>query len=94
MYSIYYAYHVAIFAHHPYQMMMIFKNLDFSHIKDIDLHNLAVKKASSLLLMRLKYFYQITCNSIYVVSLLHLKAKGFHFIIHMKLWFHSEWLLP
>jgi hypothetical protein len=30
-------------------MMMLFQNLDFSHIEYIDLHNLGVKKASSLL---------------------------------------------
>jgi hypothetical protein len=37
-------------------MMMLFQDLDFLRIEDLDLHNLAVKKASSLLLMPLKYF--------------------------------------
>jgi hypothetical protein len=45
-------------------------DLDFSRIEVIDLHNLAVKKASSLLLMSLDYFYQITCKFIPVVLLL------------------------
>jgi hypothetical protein len=65
-------------------MMMLFQNLDFSRIEVIDLENLAVKKASSRLIMPLKYFYQITCNSIYAVSLLHLKEKGSFFIINIK----------
>jgi hypothetical protein len=64
-------------------MMMLFQNWDFFHIEDFDLHNLAVKKASSLLLMSLDYFYQITCKYIPVVLLLHLKANGSLFIINM-----------
>jgi hypothetical protein len=65
-------------------MIVLFQNLDFLRIEDLDLHNLAVKKASSLLLMPLDYFYQITCKYIPVVLLLHLKAKGYVFIINMK----------
>jgi hypothetical protein len=56
-------------------MMVLFQNLDFSRIKVIDLHNLAVKKASSLLLMPIDYLYQIICKYILVVLLLHLKEK-------------------
>jgi hypothetical protein len=41
-------------------MMVLFHYLDFLHIEDLDLHNLAVKKASSLLLKSLDYIYQIT----------------------------------
>jgi hypothetical protein len=67
-------------------MMMLFQNLDSLGIEDLDLHDLVVKKASSLLLMSLKHFYQITCKAIYVGSLLHLKAKGSLFIIYMTSW--------
>jgi hypothetical protein len=65
-------------------MMMLFQNWDFFCIEDLDLHNLAVKKAISLLLIPLDYLYQITCKYIPVVLLLHLKAKGSVFIINMK----------
>jgi hypothetical protein len=58
--------------------------LDFSRIEVIELHNLEVKKVSSLLLIPLEYFYQITCKAIYIGSLLHLKAKDYVFIINMK----------
>jgi hypothetical protein len=74
-----------IFLHHLYEMMVLFQNLDFFRIEDLDLHNLAVKKESSLLLMPLDYFYQITCRYIPVVLLLHLKAKGSLFIINMTI---------
>jgi hypothetical protein len=50
--------------------------LDFSRIKVIDLHNLAVKKGKFTLAHALDYFYQITCKNIPVVLLLHQKAKG------------------
>jgi hypothetical protein len=43
-------------------MMVLFQYLDFLRIEDLDLHNLAVKKASSLLLISLDYIYQITCK--------------------------------
>jgi hypothetical protein len=65
-------------------MMGLFQYLDSLRIEDIDLHNLAVKKASSLLLIPLDYLYQITCKYIPVVLLLHFKAKGYVFIINMK----------
>jgi hypothetical protein len=45
MHSMYYAYHVAVLL-----MMVLFRYLDFLRIEDLDLYNLAVKKASSLLL--------------------------------------------
>jgi hypothetical protein len=61
---------------HLHAIMVLFQYLDFLCIEDLDLHNLAVKKASSLLLMPLDYFYQITFKYIPVVLLLHLKAKG------------------
>jgi hypothetical protein len=64
--------------------------LDFSRIEVIDLHNLAVKKASSLLLMPLDYFYQITCKYIPVVLLLHLNEKGSLFIINMTSWLSTR----
>jgi hypothetical protein len=67
-------------------MMVLFLNLDFFHIEDLDLHNLAVKNASSLLLIPLYYFYQITYKYIPVVLLLHPKAKGSLFIINMTGW--------
>jgi hypothetical protein len=35
---------------------MLFQNWDFFRIEDLDLHNLAVKKVSSLLLIPLEYF--------------------------------------
>jgi hypothetical protein len=41
-------------------MMVLFQYLDFLRIEDLDLHNLAVKKASPLLLISLDYLYQIT----------------------------------
>jgi hypothetical protein len=63
-------------------MMVLFQNLDFLHIEDLDLHNLAVEKANSLLLMALDYFIKLFAN-IHVVLLLHLKAKGSLFIINM-----------
>jgi hypothetical protein len=63
---------------------MLFKNWDFLHIKDIDLHNVVVKKASSLLLMRLKYFYQVTCKRYICRITTALKAKGSSFIINMN----------
>jgi hypothetical protein len=62
-------------------MMVLIQYLDFLRIEDLDLHNLAVNKASSLLLIPLDYFYLITCKYILVVLLLHLKAKGSLFII-------------
>jgi hypothetical protein len=65
-------------------MMIAISELDFFRIKGLDLHNLAVKKASSLLLIPLEYFYQITFKYIPVVLLLHLKAKGSLLIINMK----------
>jgi hypothetical protein len=67
-------------------MMVLFQYLDFLRIEDLDLHNLAVKKASSLLLMSLDYFYQITCKYIPVVLQMHLKEKGSLFIINMTSW--------
>jgi hypothetical protein len=54
------------FSNNPYRMMLRFQNWDFLCIKDIDLHNLTVKKESSLLPMPLKYFYQITYKAIYM----------------------------
>jgi hypothetical protein len=57
-------------------MMVLFQYWDFFRIEDLDLHDLAVKKASSLFLMPLAYFYQITCKYIPVVLLVHRKAKG------------------
>jgi hypothetical protein len=71
-------------------MMNAISDLDFSRIEVIDLHNLVVKKASSLLLMPLDYFYQITCKYIHVVLLLHLKAKGSLFIINMTSWLSTR----
>jgi hypothetical protein len=71
-------------------MMVLFQNLDFLCIEDLDLHNLAVKKASSLLLMPLDYLYQITCKYIPVVLLLHLKEKGSLFIINMISWLSTR----
>jgi hypothetical protein len=49
-------------------MMIAILELDFFHIEDLDFHNLAVKKASSLLLIPLEYFYQITCKAIYHIT--------------------------
>jgi hypothetical protein len=71
-------------------MMVLFQYLDFLRIEDPDLHNLAVKKASSLLLISHDYFYQITCKFIPVVLLLHLKAKGSLFIINMISWLSTQ----
>jgi hypothetical protein len=71
-------------------MMVLFWNLDFFRIEDLDLHNLAVKKASSLLLIPLDYFYQITCKYIPVVLLMNLKAKGSRFIINMTSWLSTR----
>jgi hypothetical protein len=71
-------------------MMVLFQNLDFLHIEDLDLHNLVVKQASSVLLMPLDYFYQITCKYIPMVLLLYLKAKGSLFIINMTSWLSTR----
>jgi hypothetical protein len=71
-------------------MMVLFQYLDFLRIEDLDLHNLAVKKASSLFLMPLDYFYQVTCKYIPVVLLLHLEAKGSLFIINMTSWLSTR----
>jgi hypothetical protein len=71
-------------------MMVLFQYLAFLRIEDLDLHNLAVKKASSFLLMPLDYLYQITCKYIHVVLLLHLKAKGSLFIINMTSWLSTR----
>jgi hypothetical protein len=68
----------------PTGWWLLFQNWDFYRIEDPDLHNLAVRKASSLLLISLDYLYQITCKYIPVVLLLHLKAKGSIFIINTK----------
>jgi hypothetical protein len=43
-------------------MMVLFQNLDFLRIEDLDLHNLAIKKASSLLLMPLIIFIKLLAN--------------------------------
>jgi hypothetical protein len=71
-------------------MMVLFQYLDFLRIEDLDLHNLADKKESSLLLMPLDYFYQITCKYIPMVLLLHLKEKRFSFIINMTSWLSTR----
>jgi hypothetical protein len=71
-------------------MMVLFQYLDFLRIKDLDLHNLAVKKASSPLLIPLDYFYQITCKYIPVVLLQHPKEKGSPFIINMTSWLSTR----
>jgi hypothetical protein len=71
-------------------MMVLFQNLNFLRIEDLDLHNLAVKKASSLLLMLLDYLYQITYKYIPVVLLMHLKEKGSLFIINMTSWLSTR----
>jgi hypothetical protein len=71
-------------------MMVLFQNLDFLHIEDLDLHNLAAKKVSSLLLIPLDYFYQITCKYIPMVLLLDLKEKGSLFIINMTSWLSTR----
>jgi hypothetical protein len=71
-------------------MIVLFQYLDFLHIEDLDLHNPAVKKASSLLLMPFDYFYQITCKYIHVVLQLHLKAKGSLFVINMTSWLSTR----
>jgi hypothetical protein len=72
---------------------LLFQNLNFSRIEVIDLHNLAVKKASSLLLMPLDYFYQITCKYIPMVLLLHLKAKGSWYVSNVSIIFDAPCLL-
>jgi hypothetical protein len=59
-------------------MMVLFQNLDFLRIEDLDLHNLAVKKASSLLLISLDYVYQITCKYTYGITTAS-KSKKFSF---------------
>jgi hypothetical protein len=48
-------------------MMVLFQNLDFLHIEDLDLLNLVLKKASSLFVIPLDYLYQITRKYIPVV---------------------------
>jgi hypothetical protein len=63
-------------------MMMLFQNLDLFFIED--LHNLAVKKASSLLLIPLKYFLSNYLQSYIYQITTTLKAKGSSFIINMK----------
>jgi hypothetical protein len=70
--------------------MVLFQYLDFLRIEDLDLHNLAIKKASSVLFMPLDYFYQIACKYIPVVLLLHLKEKGSLFIINMTSWLSTR----
>jgi hypothetical protein len=71
-------------------MMVLFQYLEFLRIEDLDLHNLAVKKVSSLLLISLDYFYQIACKYT-VVLLLHKKAKGSLFTINMTSGYRPEW---
>jgi hypothetical protein len=56
-------------------MMVLFQNLNFLRIEDPDLHNLAVKKASSLLLIPFDYFYQITCKYTYGTTTASKKQK-------------------
>jgi hypothetical protein len=90
MHSIYYAYHAVILLTSSLLDDGAISELDFLYIEDLDLH-LAVKKASSLLLMPLYYFYQITCKYIPVVLLLHLKAKGYLFIINKLAIYRPEW---
>jgi hypothetical protein len=88
MHSIYYAYQAGV--------LLTSSLIDdgaisyFFRIEDLDLHNLAVKKASSLLLMPLDYFLQITCKYIHVVLLLHLKTKGSLFIINITSWLSTR----
>jgi hypothetical protein len=59
---------------------------DLSDPLDQKVHRerLGKQSSSSLLLMPLDFFYQITCKYIHVVLLLHLKAKGSIFLINMK----------
>jgi hypothetical protein len=71
-------------------MMVLFQNLNFLRIEDLDLHNLAVKKASSLLLIPFNYFYLITSKYIPLVLILHIKAKGSLFIINMTSWLSTR----
>jgi hypothetical protein len=71
-------------------MMVLFQYLDFLLIEDLDLHNLAVKKASSLLLICLDYIYQITCKytgGIITAS----KSKRFSFYNNMTSGYRPEW---
>jgi hypothetical protein len=52
---------------------------DFYHIEDPDLHNLAVRKASSLLLISL--VYQSTCKYTGgIIIIIALKSKGSTFL--------------
>jgi hypothetical protein len=65
-----------IFKLHLYQMMMLFQKLDSLCIEDLDLHNLAVKKASSLLLMPLSIFIKLLAK-LYMLDHYCIKSKRF-----------------
>jgi hypothetical protein len=71
-------------------MMVLFQYLDFLCIEDLDLHNLAVKKASSLLLISLDYIYQITCKYIGGITTAS-KSKRFSFYNNMASGCRPEW---
>jgi hypothetical protein len=61
---------------------LLFQNWGFFCIEDLDLHNLVVKKASSLLLMPLKYF----------IKLLAKLYMSYHYCIKSKrFFFHNEY---
>jgi hypothetical protein len=63
-------------------MMVLFQYLDFLRTEDLDLYNLAVKKASSLLLISIDYIYQITCKYTSGITIAS-KSKRFSFYNNM-----------
>jgi hypothetical protein len=68
-------------------IMMLFSRTRVpGSLHNIQLHCLAVWRQVHHLLMSLKYSYKIICNFIRSLSLLHLKAKGYIFIIKLKYW--------
>jgi hypothetical protein len=71
-------------------MMVLFQYLEFLRIEDLDLHNLAVKKASSLLLISLDYLYQIICKYTCGITSAS-KRKRFSFVINMTSGYRPEW---
>jgi alanine racemase len=73
-------------------MMMLFQNWDFLCIEDLDLHNLAAKRASSSLAYVVAVFLSNYLQLYYITAAL--KSKSYSFIINMSSGFNRNGCSP
>jgi hypothetical protein len=67
---------------------------NFVVAKQVAAKHVNIRIINEFLSNYLKYFYRITCKAIYVISLLHSKAKGSLFIINMSSGFNRNGCCP